>query len=66
MSPQELKRAAKARQSVVALGFNRDLDGGGLAGSERPLPAAFWLNVNWSVVDRALPTMTIYKRKPKT
>ena len=66
MSSEELRAAAKARKSVLALGFNRDLDGGGLAGSERPLPAAFWINVNWSVVDRALPTMTIYKGKSKT
>ena len=64
MSADELREAAAGRRSVIIPGFNRNLDRG-TAGPERPLPAIFVLNMQWSLVEKRLPSMKLYERPQK-
>lgn len=62
MSPAELRQAVEDKRSVIMPGYNRDWNRGDLPGNERPLPAAVVVNMQWSCVDRRLPTMKLYER----
>lgn len=61
MTAEELRQAAKDRRSVIVPGFNRRLSDEGPTGPERPLPAAFVVNMNWSVVERRLAEMKLHQ-----
>ena len=62
MSPDELRQAVKDKRSVIMIGYNRDLNGGDVPGSERPLPAAVVVNMQWCCVEHRLATMKLYER----